>query len=232
MGKDAVTCIFINCHHMDLLIGIKTQSEVLLVASKNLARGISVLKSNDVKVMALNKNAAIAYSGEPGDAVNFAEFVRANIQLYGLRHGFDMSAHAAASFIRNELAASLRTRRPYATNILIGGWDRAKKVPKLWWIDYLGSIVEQDYCAHGYAQYYVLSTLDRFWKPNMTIEEAIELAQRCAVQLQGRMPIDFKGCNIFSVGENGLKLVAETNANDISQSLDGLKATAQSIVPA
>ena len=47
-------------------------------------------------------------SGEPGDRVQFSEFIMANVRLYALRHDRDLSTHAVANFTRSELATALR----------------------------------------------------------------------------------------------------------------------------
>lgn len=49
-------------------------------------------------------------TGEPGDKVNFAEFIQRNLQLYKMINGYDLSTHAAANYARRELASSLRSR--------------------------------------------------------------------------------------------------------------------------
>lgn len=33
-------------------------------------------------------------------------------------------------------------------------------MPRLYWIDYLGTLVETEKAAHGYAEYFVYSTMD------------------------------------------------------------------------
>ena len=56
---------------------------------------------------------AQATSGEPGDADNFSEFIKANLKLYTLRNQHALTTHAAANYTRNELATALRkARRP------------------------------------------------------------------------------------------------------------------------
>lgn len=49
-------------------------------------------------------------TGEPGDKVNFAEYIQRNLQLYKMINGYDLSIHAAANYARRELATSLRSR--------------------------------------------------------------------------------------------------------------------------
>lgn len=189
---------------MDILLGIQTQHEVLLVTSRMLSRGISTMKADDNKVMVCNDHTALAFSGEPGDAVEFVDFIKANVQLYGFRNNTELNSNAIASYAREQLAQSLRTRKPYQVNILVGG--NVDGEPLLYWIDYLGSKVKLPYAAHGYASYYVLSTLDRWWKPTLTLEQGVELAERCVNELQHRMPIDFKGCDVHVVSKDGVRL--------------------------
>ena len=56
-------------------------------------------------------------------------------------------------------------------NLLLAGIDPAeapvhapdapKGRPSLYWIDYLGTMAEVPFAAHGYGSYFVLSLLDR-----------------------------------------------------------------------
>jgi 20S proteasome subunit beta 4 len=85
--------------------------------------------------------------------VQFAEFIQANIQLYSMRNGMELSPAATANFVRGELASALRSRRPYTVNLLLGGYDNIADKPTLYWIDYLASLAPVPYAAHGYAQY-------------------------------------------------------------------------------
>jgi 20S proteasome subunit beta 4 len=70
-----------------------------------------------------------------------------------MRNGTDLGPSAVASFVRGELAQSLRSRKPYNVNLLLGGLDPITKKPSLYWLDYLASLVSLPYAAHGYAQY-------------------------------------------------------------------------------
>ncbi len=88
--------------------------------------------------------------------VNFAEFIQANIQLYSMRNEVDLGPSAVAHFVRGELASSLRSRKPYTVNLLLGGVDPITHKPSLYWLDYLAALAPLPYAAHGYAQYCVL----------------------------------------------------------------------------
>jgi 20S proteasome subunit beta 4 len=103
---------------MDIVLGITTKDGVLLATSKAAVRGITVLKATDDKTRDLTEHSLLAFTGEAGDTVQFAEYLQANIQLYGIRNGFEMSSNAVASFARNTLAESLRSRVCFPIEIL------------------------------------------------------------------------------------------------------------------
>ena len=91
-------------------------------------------------------------------AVQFAEYIQANVQLYSMRNQSELSPAAVANFVRGELARSLRSRKPYTVNLLLGGMDPISQEPSLYWVDYLASLAPVPYAAHGYAQYAIRST--------------------------------------------------------------------------
>ena len=121
-------------------------------------RGVTILKTTDDKTRTLNKHTLLAFSGEPGDTIQFAEYIQANVQLYSMRNETDLGPSAVANFVRGELARSLRSRKPYHVNLLLGGVDPVTKKPSLYWLDYLASCVNVPYAAHGYAQYVSLAS--------------------------------------------------------------------------
>jgi len=92
-------------------------------------------------------------TGADAVAVQFAEYIQRNAQLYSMRNETDLSPSGLAHFVRGELASSLRSRHPYNVNLLMGGVDPITGKPHLYWLDYLASLAELPYAAHGYAQY-------------------------------------------------------------------------------
>ena len=153
--------------HREVLLGITGKDFTIVAASKAAMRGATILKASDDKTRELNNHTLMAFSGEAGDtgmscctstrlslraAVQFAEYIQANIKLYSMRNDTDLAPSAVASFVRGELAKSLRSRSPYTVNLLLGGMDPITQTPHLYWLDYLAALVPVPYAAHGYAQ--------------------------------------------------------------------------------
>ncbi|KAH6845556.1 nucleophile aminohydrolase [Chaetomium sp. MPI-CAGE-AT-0009] len=191
---------------MEVLLGITGKDFTLIAASKAAMRGATILKASDDKTRQLNKHTLMAFSGEAGDTVQFAEYIQANAQLYSMRNETDLSPSALANFVRGELATSLRSRKPYNVNLLLGGVDPITHKPSLYWLDYLASLASVPYAAHGYAQYYCLSLLDKHHQPDISLERGMELLRLCADELKRRLPIDFKGLIVKVVTKDGIEV--------------------------
>lgn len=142
--------------------------------------------------------------------------------LYEVRNGHALSPHAIAAYTRTELATALRSRKPYNVNLLLGGVDVSPprtaadpdvaaaaptSKPKLYWIDYLASCVDVPYAAHGYAQYYCLSILDKHHHPGIDLEQGMKLLRMCSEELRRRLPVDFKGMMVKVITAEGVREV-------------------------
>lgn len=171
------------------------------------------MKSKEEKFRQLNDCAVMAYSGEPGDAVNFAEFVQRNVQLYGVRNEQELGVNAAANWTRRSLADSLRSRSPYQVNVLVGGVERdhlnpaAMATPRLYWIDYLAAMVEVPFAVHGYAAYFCTSILDRNWREDMSETEVLDLLRLCVQELKTRFIVNFPRLAVRIVRDGAVQTV-------------------------
>lgn len=190
---------------MEVLLGITGKDFTIVAASKAAMRGVTILKATDDKTRALNSSSLMAFSGEAGDTVQFAEYIQANIQLYSMRNNMELSPSATANFVRGELARALRSRKPYNVNLLLGGYDKIADKPTLYWIDYLASLAPLPYAAHGYAQYYCLSILDKHHHPDIDFEQGMKILRMCTDELKRRLPIDFKGIQVKVITKDGIR---------------------------
>jgi len=178
---------------------------VLVAADTSAARSIVKMKEDEDKIKELGPHLLMAYSGEPGDTVQFAEYIERNIRLSHIRANFPLRPAAAASWIRRALADSLRSRKPYAVNLLLGGYDAASHTPGLWWIDYLGTLVEVPFAAHGYGSYFCLSLLDKYHNPEADVEEGLATLRRCLDEVSKRLVVDPGKYKVKIVDKDGVR---------------------------
>jgi len=189
---------------MECLIGIKCKDFVLLAHDNSGGRSIVVMKDDQDKMFQLTDKLGMVVSGESGDRVYFGELIQKNIQLYKMRHGYVLSPHSAANFTRHQLAEYLRSRTPYMVNMMIGGYDEQTDTTSLYYMDYLASLVEVPFAAHGYGAYFVLSVLDRYYHEDMSQEEAQELLAKCVMEIQKRLAINLPAFTYYCIDVNGI----------------------------
>jgi len=193
---------------MEYLLGIKFNDFVMLAADTTAAHSIIVMKKDEDKMFRLSNKLLMAISGEAGDAIQFAEYIEKNIQLYKMRNGYELSPKAAATFTRKALADSLRSRNSYQVNLLLAGYDD-QSGPELFYMDYLASCISTNFAAHGYGGHFTLSTLDRNYRSDMTEEEGLELMKKCFFELKTRFIVNLDSYRIRVITKDGVREINE-----------------------
>ncbi|KAL8582957.1 hypothetical protein ACOMHN_006501 [Nucella lapillus] len=188
---------------MECLIGIQGKDFILIASDTISARSIVKMKNDQDKMFQLNDTLLMAIAGEPGDTVQFAEYVSKNIQLYKMRNGYELSTNAAAHFTRRNVADALRSQHPKFVNILMAGVD--DEDPRLYFLDYLGSIIQVPFAVHGYGGMFTLSLLDRLYRKDMNKDEVVVLLKQCITEIQKRFLVDIPQFKVRVVAQTGVE---------------------------
>lgn len=188
---------------MECLIGIRGKDFVLLASDTNAGRSIVSMKRDHDKMFKLSDKLLMATSGEEGDAVQFAEYIAKNIQLYKIRNGYELSPHAAANFTRRNLADYLRSRTPYFVNMLVAGYDK-EAGPELYFMDYLASSVKLPFAVHGYGSFFTLSVMDRYYREDLNQTQAQDLLQKCIDEISRRFIVNMATFKVRIVDKDGI----------------------------
>ena len=85
-------------------------------SNKATVRGITVLNQTDDKSRTLNRHNLLVFAGDSGDTIQFAEYIQANVQLYGMKNDTELNSDAVAAFTRREMADNIRTRVPFSSD--------------------------------------------------------------------------------------------------------------------
>jgi len=177
---------------------------VMVATDQTNARSIMVMKEDEEKVVNLSDRLVMAISGESGDTNQFAEYIAKNIQLYKMRNGYELSPSAAANFTRRNLADYLRSKTPYTVNLLIAGFDIETNKSQLYFMDYLASMINAPYAAHGYGGFFTTSIMDQHYKPDMTRQQAYNLMMECVKEVQKRLVLNLPNFAITVVDKDGV----------------------------
>ncbi|KAJ9105561.1 hypothetical protein QFC19_003543 [Naganishia cerealis] len=218
----------------DCSFGITGKDFVLLASDQSAGRSIIKMKSDENKIRTLSPGLALAFGGEPGeftslgkrrlmggtsnelakrggesdmikrDTNNFVDYVERNLRLYQIRNNTELLPAPASAFIRKELANSIRSRSPYAVNLLLGGYDKVHSEAHLYSIDLYGTKAILPYAAQGLGIYVALSTMDKYWYPDITRDEAVELLKKCVAEVKLRLAYQFT-FNAIVIDKEGVK---------------------------
>lgn len=207
---------------MESIIALQGRDYVLIAADMSSARSVVVMKDDMDKIRALDSHKLFAAAGTPGDVCKFSEHVQKDVRLYNMRSGITMSTAAVANYTRGELARLLR-KGPYQCNVLIGGFDAAPHGtgPALYSCDYLGTLHRLSFAAEGYAQYFVLSTMDRYWRKGMGVDEGVGVVRRCIAEVQKRLVINQPRFVIKVVDKDGVRVIQGAEKGDADAAMSG-----------
>jgi len=107
----------------------------------------------------------------------------------------------------------------------VAGYDLSVHEPKLYWIDYLGTMAPVPFGAHGYGSYFALSLLDRFVSsvretrsrrlhdhrryhdPEATVEEGLATLRRCIDEVSKRLVVTPGKFKVKIVDKDGVREV-------------------------
>ena len=134
-----------------------------------------------------------------------SEFIIANVKLYALRNGTQLSTKSVAHYTRSELATALR-KSPYHCNLLLAGYDESTG-PSLYWMDYLATLNKINTGGTGYGSYFVLSMFDKLWHPDVTEEEALDMMMKGIEEVKQRLVVAPSNFIIKVIDKQGLRTV-------------------------
>lgn len=201
---------------MEAVFGIRFKDFLLVAADTHAMFSIMFIKHDCDKIYKLSDNLLMGTSGDSGDSVQFAEFIAKNIQLFRLRSGFDMSPKNAATYVQRNLADYLRSRTPYQTNIILGGWNKDTNTPEMYWIDYLATLCELPYGVHGHPQMFTLGLLDRYYRPDMSEEEGVDLLKKCVKEINMRFAGSLQHFTVKKLDANGITTLPTISVKDLN----------------
>jgi 20S proteasome subunit beta 4 len=188
---------------MECVIGVVGRDFAVVAADTSAVQSILVHKTDEDKIMVLDSHKLMGASGEPGDRVQFTEFIQKNLHLHQFRNNVSLSTAATANFTRGELATALR-KNPYSVNIILAGFDEDVGA-SMYYIDYIATLHKIDKGAFGYGSYFCLSLMDKFYRPDMTVEEAVDLVDKCIKEIRLRLVVAPQNFAIKIVDKDGAR---------------------------
>ncbi|MBV0923782.1 archaeal proteasome endopeptidase complex subunit beta [Halomicroarcula limicola] len=154
-------------------VGISTDDGVIIATDRRASLGGRFVSNKNVqKVEQIHPTAALTLVGSVGGAQSFIRSLRSEANLYEVRRNEPLSIHALAT-----LAGNFARGGPFfAINPILGGVDAEGS--HVYSIDPAGGVLQDDYTVTGSGTMVATGTIEGEYDPEMSLEDARELAIR------------------------------------------------------
>ena len=193
---------------MHSLVGLCGKDWVILAADSSLSHSIICVSESYDRIAEVDSRHLLSVEGETYDCVSLKELIQGRTAYYHYRNGVELTTEALAHSIRHCLADAIR-KDPYKCNCFLAGYDGEKA--SLYYLDYLGSLQKVPYGSHGYHGYLVLSVFDKHYKPDMTLEQGMELMKMVLKQIRTRFVAGSHGFIVKVIDKDGIRKVDVEN---------------------
>jgi proteasome beta subunit len=148
-------------------VGLTCKDGIVLATDKRASMGGFIASKNARKSFNLNGQVGATVAGSVGDAEALMRLIQAEARLYEMNNGQKMSTDAIAVLMSNILQGNKYF--PYLVQLIIAGYVGG--VPKLYSLDPIGGLIEEDMAATGSGSPMAYSILDLEYAKDATVEE-------------------------------------------------------------
>ncbi len=181
------------------ILGIVCKDGIVMAGDRRGSVGTLIYNKNTLKVYPLNDYLVLSGCGSATEIQKVAKLLTAEMKLKELKSRTKPSVRQAAGLLSNI--------QVQGSAFILAGLD-ANKSFSLY--DILGGYVEEvkEYTASvGSGMPYALGYLERSWKPNMSVEDGVEIAKEALKASTSRDMGSGNGIDIFTITKSGIKKV-------------------------
>lgn len=187
-----------------LVLGIKCKDGVVLAGTKKISYGYLVISQIGRAVDVID-NIGFAFAGHVADLQSLLKEIKIEINYLKYTLGRPLTVSAVA----NRLGLILYSWKlfPYITFAIVGGVDKVGgEVPKLYSLDPVGSVMEEDYTASGISAEIALGLLEDRYRKDLTVDEAKELAMDAMKSVARRDVLAGRYIDLAIITKDGAKI--------------------------
>ena len=189
-------------------VGITCSDGVVFASERRASMGNLVAHKVAEKIFKIDDNIGATIAGSVAGAQKLMKIMRAEVSLYKLRNGEEMSINAATNVTSNILGAN-----PAYVQILIGGYD--SNGASIYSLDAAGGAVKDTFISTGSGSTFAYGVLEDRFHEDITTSEGVELALRSIKSATERDVYSGNGFLVATVTSDGFKMFSPEEVNDI-----------------
>jgi proteasome beta subunit len=182
-------------------VAVKCKDGVVLGNDRRATWGYTIVNKSTRKVFKLTDYIGLAAYGLIGDFQILVRILRAQANLYLLDAGKRISTKSMGKMVSNYLYS--RKMAPLYTNLIVAGMDIDG--PRLYSLDALGSLMEDDYGTAGTGMLLSIGILEAEYKPGMTVAAGEKLVEKAIRNSIKRDAMSGNGIDLLTITKDGAK---------------------------
>jgi proteasome beta subunit len=186
-------------------VGIMIKDGVVIATESQATAGYFVASKQAQKLFEINKYTAATIAGGVADCQYVINQLKALSRLKEIEEERVPDPKYVASVCRNILFSG---RTYFISMMIIGGYSLKEKSGKLYGIDLLGTLYEEnEYISFGSGSPFSLGVLEADWKPNLTKTKGVELIKTAITSSKERDAGSGSEIKIGTIDKDGFKQV-------------------------
>ena len=187
-------------------LGIVFAGGVILATEKRATMGSMIASKKAKKVYQVAERIGMTTAGGVGDAQQLARILTVECNLYQIRRSRAITVGAAATLLSNYL--NQNRYFPYYVQLLVGGID--EHGPSVYSVDAMGGATkEEEIVATGSGSPMAYGVLEDRFRPDMSEDEAIEIAVRSLKSAMKRDSGSGEGIQIVVITRDRYEVLGE-----------------------
>jgi 20S proteasome subunit beta 5 len=192
-------------------LAFKFNEGIIVSVDSRSTMGPYIASQTVKKVIEINPYLLGTMAGGAADCAFWERNLGMQCRLYELRNKERISVAAASKLLAN----TMFQYRGYGLSMgtMVTGWD--KTGPQLYYVDNDATRLKGNLFSVGSGSTYAYGVLDSYYRPDLTVEEAIDLGKRAIYHATHRDAYSGGINNVYHVQETGWVKVGSWDVNEL-----------------
>mmetsp|Transcript_17772 Transcript_17772/g.29097 ORF Transcript_17772/g.29097 Transcript_17772/m.29097 type:complete len:291 (+) Transcript_17772:68-940(+) len=192
-------------------LAFKFDGGIIVSVDSRSTMGAYIASGTVKKVIEINPFLLGTMAGGAADCSFWERNLGMQCRMYELRNKKRITVAAASKLLANTMSSY----RGYGLSMgtMITGWDETG--PQLYYVDDDGTRLHGRYFSVGSGSTYAYGVLDTYYRPDLTVEEAIDLGKRAIYHACHRDAMSGSINNLYHVTKDGWVKIHAIDVNDM-----------------
>ncbi|KAL7433653.1 hypothetical protein ACHAXH_007178 [Discostella pseudostelligera] len=192
-------------------LAFKFNGGIIVSVDSRSTMGAYIASGTVKKVIEINPFLLGTMAGGAADCSFWERSLGMQCRLFELRNKHRISVASASKLLAN----TMNSYRGYGLSMgtMITGWDETG--PQLYYVDNDGTRLHGRYFSVGSGSTYAYGVLDTYYRPDLTVEEAIDLGKRAIYHACHRDAMSGSINNLYHVTKDGWVKIHAIDVNDM-----------------